>query len=194
MSFDVNKWNKRRYLAESNLLESPQEKLAKEITQILPENLGYKEFAQAVATILKDEYGSHNFKPFMELLHAELGMEDSLNEEAEKVDETIEVGDIVSKKYASTDEDYIKEFKVISIKGMRATLQDTKTGEKTGIALSDLTKTPKVNEQDLEEETGYSKYLTTPENPKGKTQGLTPDTMHKILNRIATMKDNDEVK
>jgi hypothetical protein len=58
----------------------------------------------------------------------------------------IKVGDIVSKKYASTDEDYTKEFKVIDIKGMRVTAQDTKTGKKTGIALSDLTKTPIKNE------------------------------------------------
>jgi len=57
-------------------------------------------------------------------------------------DESIKVGDIVSKKYASTEEDYTKEFKVINITGMSATLQDTKTGKKVGIALSDLTKTP----------------------------------------------------
>jgi len=57
-------------------------------------------------------------------------------------DEGIKVGDIVSKKYASTEEDYTKEFKVINITGMSATLQDTKTGKKVGIALSDLTKTP----------------------------------------------------
>jgi hypothetical protein len=55
---------------------------------------------------------------------------------------TIKIGDIVSKKYASTDEDYTKEFKVIDITGMKATLQDTSTGKKTGIALSDLTKIP----------------------------------------------------
>jgi len=55
---------------------------------------------------------------------------------------TIKIGDIVSKKYASTDEDYTKEFKVIDITGTKATLQDTSTGKKTGIALSDLTKIP----------------------------------------------------
>jgi len=38
------------------------------------ENLSYKDFALAVAAILKDEYGSHNFGPFMEILHAELGI------------------------------------------------------------------------------------------------------------------------
>ena len=75
MSFNVHKWNKQRYLAEANIHES----LAQEINKILPESLGYKEFAQAVATILKDEYGSQNFGPFMDVLHAELGMK-PLNE------------------------------------------------------------------------------------------------------------------
>jgi hypothetical protein len=76
MSFNVHKWNKQRYLAEANIHES----LAQEINKILPESLGYKEFAKAVATILKDEYGSQNFGPFMKVLHVELGMEESLNE------------------------------------------------------------------------------------------------------------------
>jgi hypothetical protein len=67
---------KNQYLTEAGL----QESLAQQINQVLPENLGYKEFAQAVADILKDEYGSHNFDPFMEVLHAELGMKESLNE------------------------------------------------------------------------------------------------------------------
>ena len=44
------------------------------------DSLSYKDFALAVAAILKDEYGSHNFDPFMEVLHAELGMNESLNE------------------------------------------------------------------------------------------------------------------
>jgi hypothetical protein len=79
MSFNVHKWNKQRYLAEANIHES----LAQEINKLLPESLGYKEFAKAVATILKDEYGSQNFGPFMEVLHAELGMEESLNEVAD---------------------------------------------------------------------------------------------------------------
>jgi len=43
----------------------------------------------------------------------------------------------------------------------------------------------------IEEETGYSKYLATPENPQGKTPGLTPDIMGKILMKIATMGDDD---
>jgi hypothetical protein len=46
-------------------------------------------------------------------------------------------------------------------------------------------------EVEIKEETGYSKYLATPENPQGKTPGLTPDIMNKILMKIATMGDDD---
>ena len=46
--------------------------------------------------------------------------------------------------------------------------------------------------ESIEEETGYSKYLATPENPKGKTPGLTPDIMSKILMKIANVDDIDE--
>ena len=77
MGFDVSKWNKQRYLAEAG--EELQNPIAKAINDALPENLGYKEFAKAVAKVLKDEYGSQNFKSFMNVLHDELGME-PLNE------------------------------------------------------------------------------------------------------------------
>jgi hypothetical protein len=43
----------------------------------------------------------------------------------------------------------------------------------------------------LDEMTGYSKYLATPENPKSKTPGLPPSIMDKILMEISTMRDND---
>ena len=86
MSFDVHKWNKQRYLAEANIHES----IAQEINKILPESLGYKEFAKAVATILKDEYGSQNFGPFMDVLHSELGMK-PLNEAEESEIESLDL-------------------------------------------------------------------------------------------------------
>jgi hypothetical protein len=77
MGFDTNKWFKQKYLSEAGvILES---ELVKALNQAIPDNTGYKEFAKAVATILKDEYGSHNFGPFMDVLHSELGMK-SLNE------------------------------------------------------------------------------------------------------------------
>jgi hypothetical protein len=46
--------------------------------------------------------------------------------------------------------------------------------------------------ESIEEETGYSKFLATPENPQGKTPGLTPDIMNKILMKI--VQDIDENK
>ena len=81
MGFDVSKWNKQRYLAEAGIILESE--LAKALNQAIPDNTGYKEFAKAVATILRDEYGSQNFKSFMNVLHDELGME-PLNEEAEE--------------------------------------------------------------------------------------------------------------
>ena len=83
MNFNVHKWNKQRYLAEAGIYETATLDLAKEINKILPESLGYKEFAKAVAKVLRDEYGSQNFKSFMNVLHDELGME-PLNEETEE--------------------------------------------------------------------------------------------------------------
>ena len=71
MGFDTTKWFKNHYLTEA---------LTQDISNAIPEDTGYAEFAKAVATILKDEYGSHNFNKFMEVLHSELGIDESVNE------------------------------------------------------------------------------------------------------------------
>ena len=66
-----------------NLTEGKAEEVAKAIDSAIAsvdESLSYKDFAIAVASVLKNEYGTQNFNPFMEVLHAELGMEESLNE------------------------------------------------------------------------------------------------------------------
>ena len=45
--------------------------LAKEIDKAMikiDDSMSYKDFAIAVATVLRDEYGQHNYKPFMEEL------------------------------------------------------------------------------------------------------------------------------
>ena len=45
----------------------------------------------------------------------------------------------------------------------------------------------------VDEETGYSQYLKDdPEFPGGKTPGLTPDVLNKILMKIANVDDIDE--
>ena len=46
----------------------------------IDDSMSYVDFADAVASILIDEYGTHNFTPFMEVLHARLGMNESINE------------------------------------------------------------------------------------------------------------------
>jgi hypothetical protein len=87
MGFDTNKWFKQKYLSEAGIILESE--LVKALNQAIPDNTGYKEFAKAVATILKDEYGSQNFSPFMDVLHAELGMK-PLNETETSNIETID--------------------------------------------------------------------------------------------------------
>tara|TARA_R100001198_G_C5193145_1_gene185040 strand:- start:464 stop:1012 length:549 start_codon:yes stop_codon:yes gene_type:complete len=103
-NFDTHKWFKNQYLKESDdpkigaELEagmfgtgvaegegggSKSQRLANAIISSIMEiddSMSYKDFADAVASILIDEYGTHNFTPFMEVLHARLGMNESLNE------------------------------------------------------------------------------------------------------------------
>ena len=81
--FNIHSWKKNQYLAEAGLGSSKAQSLAKLIDDAImqvDESLSYRDFAVAVGILLKDEYGSHNFGPFMEVLHAELGMDESLNE------------------------------------------------------------------------------------------------------------------
>jgi len=54
-----------------------ENKLAGDISSMVPDNTSYSEFAKAVATVLVDFYGKHNFDPFMKVLHSELEMGDS---------------------------------------------------------------------------------------------------------------------
>lgn len=92
-NFDIYKWNRERHLIEARLNENKADSVAKAmddaIESIDPE-LSVKDFALAVGKILKGEagtegYGSFNFGEFMKVLHAELGMEESLNEAEEMV-------------------------------------------------------------------------------------------------------------
>jgi len=101
--FNLHKWFKNQYLqenddpkigseleaglfgtgvAESEASNNLVPLILNAIDQV-DETLHYGDFAKAIATILKDEYGSHNFEKFMDVLHAELGMGESLNEVAD---------------------------------------------------------------------------------------------------------------
>tara|TARA_R100000544_G_scaffold14478_1_gene6624 strand:+ start:242 stop:664 length:423 start_codon:yes stop_codon:yes gene_type:complete len=53
------------------------EALAKEMNKVMikiDDSMSYADFALAVGQILRDEYGQQNFKPFMKVLHKDLGM------------------------------------------------------------------------------------------------------------------------
>ena len=79
MGFDTNKWLRNQLLKEAGLLNEVSE-LSLAIGDVIPEDTSYSDFAKAVAFILKEDYGSQNFGPFMKVLHAELGIEESVNE------------------------------------------------------------------------------------------------------------------
>ena len=68
---------------EASLGSTKSQSLANAINSAMlqiDDSMSYTDFANAVASILIDEYGTHNFIPFMEVLHARLGMNESLNE------------------------------------------------------------------------------------------------------------------
>ena len=81
--FNISSWLKDQYLNEAGLGSSKAQSLSVAINDAMiqiDDSMSYRDFAIAVAILLKDEYGSHNFGPFMEVLHAELGMGESINE------------------------------------------------------------------------------------------------------------------
>ena len=51
--------------------------LSKEISQSIKnidDSMSYKDFAKAVAYVLVEEYGSHNYQPFLDVLNEELNV------------------------------------------------------------------------------------------------------------------------
>jgi hypothetical protein len=60
-----------------NEASNASNKLSNEINKAImkiDDSMSYEDFASAVAKILIDEYGTHNYEPFMKVLHKELGM------------------------------------------------------------------------------------------------------------------------
>ena len=81
--FNISLWLKDQYLTEAGLGSTKSQSLANAINAAMlqiDDSMSYVDFADAVASILIDEYGTHNFTPFMEVLHARLGMNESINE------------------------------------------------------------------------------------------------------------------
>ena len=72
-------------LQESQLGDKLAMGIYKAIDNIDP-NLNYKDFASAVATVIKNEYGTHNIEPFMSTLHSYLGIQEETNEGFQTMD------------------------------------------------------------------------------------------------------------
>jgi len=83
-NFDVAKWNKQRYLAEANLLESKAQEAATAIDKILdevdPSGILPEDLGEAIAIIVKKGYQAELQEKFMDALHKKLGYPKDLNE------------------------------------------------------------------------------------------------------------------
>lgn len=81
-----------------------------DLSSAVPEGTSYKDFAKAVAKMLKEDYGEHNYGPFMEVLHAELGMDESVSEGFKPKTTRVNGEDFVSKFQGRADnlEDFLK--------------------------------------------------------------------------------------
>ena len=126
MGFDTNKWLKNQLLKEAGLLNEVSE-LSLAIGAVIPENTSYSDFAKAVAKILREDYGTHNYNNFMEVLHAELGMEESINEEKSYDTYTVNIT-TSDPKEGGPDEDFTEKVKVdSSLTGddIKASIKDT---------------------------------------------------------------------
>jgi hypothetical protein len=93
-NFDVAKWNKQRYLAEANLLESKAQEAATAIDKILdeidPSGILPEDLGEAIAIIVKKGYQAELQEKFMDALQAKLGMK-SLNEAEESEIESLDL-------------------------------------------------------------------------------------------------------
>ena len=103
--FNISSWLKNEYLAEAGMKSSQAQTLANLINEAIAqvdESLSFRDFAIAVGIVLKEEYGSHNFDKFMEVLHAELGMNEGLIKEwGEYKDAQDELNKELSKEFGS---------------------------------------------------------------------------------------------
>lgn len=112
----------------------------------------------------------------------------------------LQVGDTVAKKYASTDEDNVKEFSIKAIKDGKAEVEDLKTKKISTIALSDLYKVGKaVNEapdyslqdevQELIEDMDLEEYENF-----AYDNDIDPDDANEMQNFITSLSDAEAQK
>ena len=83
-NFNLTSYYRKKYLIEAEG-EEDIPSMGKNIASLLPDSYPIKDFAVAVGEVLGSEYGSHNYEEFMKILHAGLGMDESLNEEETKL-------------------------------------------------------------------------------------------------------------
>jgi len=77
--FNMSSWMRKQYITEAGLDSSTSKKLADAMNSAMEEidsEMSYKDFAVAVADVLKSEYGEHVFDMWMDVLHSELGLDD----------------------------------------------------------------------------------------------------------------------
>lgn len=83
-NFDVAKWNKQRYLAEANLLESKAQEAATAIDKILdqvdPSGITPEDLGEAIAIVVKNGFQAELQERFMDTLHKKLGYPKDLSE------------------------------------------------------------------------------------------------------------------
>ena len=76
--YEDEKTQNENHVPPFDIFESKKsEALAKAMDNAMikiDDSMSYEDFALAVGQILRDEYGQHNFKLFMKVLHKDLGM------------------------------------------------------------------------------------------------------------------------
>ena len=118
MGFDVSKWNKQRYLAEAGIIQEVEIDTLHDL--LYNADPSYSNLAKAIAKFLKGTeedlnsgFSKDQIKDFMKILHAELGMKESLseNKDKEKTEFDINFFKEFNKEFnssASDDEDLLQ--------------------------------------------------------------------------------------
>jgi hypothetical protein len=74
-TFDTHKWFKNQYLNENIQSNKLSELIIQSINEV-DENLSYEDLALAIADVLENNYGTHNYAPFIEALSNSLNIQD----------------------------------------------------------------------------------------------------------------------
>ena len=131
-NFDSNKWFKRQYLAEAGLLENEEVDALHDL--LYNADPSYPKLAKALAKFLKGNIEDPNsgftegqINEFMKVLHAELGINESLNEEKSYDTYTVKIT-TSDPKEGGPNEDFTEKVKVdSSLTGdaIKASIKDT---------------------------------------------------------------------